>query len=427
MVNLKVEIPEKLHFLFRPHRYKVARGGRGSAKSWSFARALLVHGVIDPLRILCTREIQNSIKDSVHKLLADQIEAMGMSGFYTIQETLIKGRNGTEFIFSGLSSQTIESIKSFEGIDRCWCEEGQTIQKRSWDILIPTIRKDLSEIWVSYNPDLETDETHQRFTVHPPEDCINVEMNWSDNPWFNDVLNAERKRCKERDPDNYENIWEGKCRPAVEGAIYYKEVERAQTNGQIVPLPYDPMLKVHVVVDLGWNDQMSIALVQRQQSSIRVIDYIEDSHRTIDSYSAELKGKQLNWGKVWLPHDGFSGDVKTGKTCEAIFRSLGWDVARKDDIVQLSVEDGIKNARMSFHRVYFDQHKTERLVECLKRYRRKVSRATNEESTPVHDEFSHGADCFRYICCNADQMHNEEQKRRPIIPGYGVLDAVIGY
>ena len=428
MQTLRAEIPEKLGFLFSPYRYKVARGGRGSAKSWSFARALLIQGVSEPVRVLCTREVQNSIKDSVHKLLKDQVSMLGLERFYRVLDTEIRGINGTEFIFSGLSTQTVDSIKSFEGIDRCWVEEGQSVQKRSWDILIPTIRKPGSEIWVSYNPELETDETHQRFTIHPPESCKNVLINWSDNPWWNDIMEQERLHCKERDPDNYDNIWEGKCKPAVEGAIYYKEIQQAQESGRVCFVPYDPMLKVHVVFDLGWNDSMAIILAQVQHGGIRVIDYIEDSHRTLDSYSDQLRNMGLNWGKVWLPHDGFSGDLKTGKSVADILKKLGWNVAKRSEIAELSVEDGIRNTRMNFSRVVFAQGKTDQLVECLKRYRRKINRATNEESAPLHDAASHGADCFRYLCINADQMRNEDERFSVgIIESHHPLDCVIGY
>jgi len=149
---MNVEFPEKLKFLFQPKRYKIAKGGRGSGKSWSFARALLIQGAEKKLRILCTREVQKSIKDSVHKLLADQIQSLGFGGFYEVLENEIRGKNGTVFTFAGLATHTIESIKSYEGVDRVWVEEGQVVRKRSWDVLIPTIRKPDSEIWVSYNP-----------------------------------------------------------------------------------------------------------------------------------------------------------------------------------------------------------------------------------------------------------------------------------
>ena len=176
-MGVNAQFPEKLSFLFDAMRYKVARGGRGSSKSWSFARALLIQAASQPLLILCTREVQKSIKDSVHKLLSDQIQALGLGSFFEILETEIRGRNGSKFIFAGLSQQTVESIKSLEGCDRVWCEEAQAITKRSWDVLTPTIRKDGSEIWISYNPELESDETHQRFTINPPDDCISVLVN----------------------------------------------------------------------------------------------------------------------------------------------------------------------------------------------------------------------------------------------------------
>lgn len=407
---IEAGFPKKLAFLFQPMRYKVARGGRGSGKSWSFARALLIQGAQKKLRILCTREVQKSIKDSVHKLLSDQIQALGLGSFYDVLETEIRGRNGTLFIFAGLAQHTIESIKSYEGVDITWIEEAQVVTKRSLDILIPTIRKDNSEIWVSYNPELETDEVHQRFTVNPPEDCISVQVNYTDNPWFPEVLEKERLRCKQVDPLNYDNIWEGMCKPAVEGAIYYHEMAKAEEEGQICNLPVDPLLKTHVVMDLGWNDSMSIALVQRLRSEIRIVDYIEDDHRTLDSYSAELKGKGYNWGKMYLPHDGKHRDIKTGKSAGEIMEKLGWSVAYTDNI---SIEDGIRLARMSFAQVYFDKGKCDRLIQCLKRYRRQVNKVTGEASAPLHDEWSHGADCFRYVAINAEQMKNETAKRRP--------------
>lgn len=161
----KVQFPAKLEFLFKPARYKVAHGGRGSAKSWGFARALLILAAQKPLRILCTREVQKSIKDSVHRLLSDQIQAMGLGHLYQVLETEIRGANGSLFVFAGLAQHTVESIKSFEGVDIVWVEEAQAVSKRSWDVLIPTIRKPGSEIWISFNPLLETDETYQRLSL----------------------------------------------------------------------------------------------------------------------------------------------------------------------------------------------------------------------------------------------------------------------
>jgi phage terminase large subunit len=403
---VNVDLPGKLSFLLTKRaRYKGAKGGRGSAKSWSFARALLILGTTRKLRILCTREVQKSIKQSVHKLLKDQIESLDLAGFYQVLETEIRGKNGTEFAFAGLAEQTVDSIKSFEGCDIVWVEEAQTVSKRSWAVLIPTIRKDGSEIWISFNPELETDETYDRFITNQPEDAIIVDMNYTDNPWFPEVLEKERQHAKATLPKTeYENIWEGKCMPAVAGAIYFNEVAATEAGKRICNVPYDPMLKVHVVFDLGWNDSMAISLVQVNASEIRVIEYIEDSHKTLDHYSSLLREKRMNWGTVWLPHDARHKNIQTGKSAQEVMEALGWDVAITPN---MSIEDGIRLVRMTFPRIYFDRAKTERLVQCAKRYRRSVNQQTNEPGAPMHDEWSHGADNLRYLCVNAENMTNE--------------------
>lgn len=403
------QFPNKLEFLFQPHRYKVAYGGRGSGKSWGFARALLISAANRPLRILCCREIQKSIKQSVHTLLTDQIQALGLGNFYEILEAEIRGKNGSLFSFTGLATNTVESIKSFEGCDIAWVEEAQTVSKKSWDILIPTIRKENSEIWVSFNPDLDTDDTYQRFIVNQPENAAVVKINWSDNPWFPEVLEEERLHSKATNPD-YDNIWEGNCKAAKDGAIYANEIREAQENGRVTNVPYDPTLKVHVVMDLGWNDSMSIILIQRGVSDARIIGYIEDDHRTLDSYSAQLKNLPYNYGQMYLPHDGQTKDFKHGISAEDIMRRNGWDVRI---VPKSDIEHGIRIARMNFHRVYFDKSVT-RLLECLKNYRRTINTATNEPGAPLHDEYSHGADAFRYMAISLDGMKNESWANQKI-------------
>lgn len=399
------QFPSKLKFLFQPNRYKVAYGGRGSGKSWGFARALLMQGTEKPMRILCAREIQKSIKQSVHTLLKDQIQALGLGSFYEVVETAIRGINGTEFSFAGLATNTVESIKSFEGVDIVWIEEAQTVSKRSYDILIPTIRKPGSEIWVTFNPYMDTDDTYRRFIINKPNDAVVVKMNYNDNPWFPDVLERERARCKQNNPEDYENIWEGATKAAADGAIYHKEVRQAQEEGRITNVAPDRLLKTHIVMDLGWNDSMSIILCQRNLTEIRIIDYIEDDHRTLDSYSDQLKQLGHNWGTMYLPHDARNRDFKHGISSEEIMQRLGWDT---EIVPKSDIETGIKLARMTFDRAYFDSVKAERLIECLKNYRRGINQTTNEPGAPLHDEYSHGADAWRYLCAVVDSMSNEE-------------------
>ncbi len=419
---MSAQFPEKLEFLFRPARYKVAHGGRGSAKSWGFARALLILGAQSPTRILCTREVQKSIKDSVHRLLSDQIQALGLGAFYEVLETEIRGKNGTMFLFAGLAQHTVESIKSFEGVDIVWCEEAQVVTKRSWDVLTPTIRKDDSEIWLSLNPDMETDETYTRFVANPPNDAVVVQMNWRDNPWFPEVLERERQDTKQRDPDNYDNIWEGVPRRVSVGAIYKLEIERLYEDKRVRAVPYDPLLPVDTVWDLGWNDSMTIGFFQRTHAELRCIDYIEDSHHTLDWYVGQIEKRSYRFGKDFIPHDGKAKDFKTGKSTEEHLKAMG----RKVEVIPVAnVEEGIKAARMVFPRTYFDQDKTVRLLECLKRYKRSINQATNEPSTPMHDEFSHGADMFRYAAQAVEKMGALSSPRRraeawqPADPGAG--------
>jgi phage terminase large subunit len=400
---VNVEIPQKLAPLFQPNRRKVAYGGRGSGKSWGVARALLVLAAQRPIRVLCAREVQKSIKDSVHRLLSDQIQAMGLGAFFDVLDTEIRGKNGSLFLFAGLAQHTIESIKSFEGCDIVWAEEAQTVTKRSWDVLTPTIRKAGSEIWITFNPDMDTDETYQRFVVNKAPDDFVVEMNWDDNPWFGSELEMERQDTLRRDPDNYANIWGGQPKRVAEGAIYRLEVERLYAENRVRPVPYDPLLKVHTVWDLGWNDAMTIGLWQRSGAEVRCIGYIEESHRTLDYYISQIEKNPYRWGTDFIPHDGRARNIQTGKSTEEALAAMGRNVKV---LPQLSIEEGIKAARMMFPRVYFDLDKTGRLLECLKRYQRSINQATREPGAPLHDEYSHGADMFRYAAMAVEEMGN---------------------
>ena len=208
---MRVELPEKLQFLFQPSRYKVAWGGRGGSKSWGFARALLILASQSPKRILCTREYQNSIQESVLKLLADQIDLMGLSKHFTIYKNMIAGAHGSEFIFAGLKTDP-RKIKSMEGVDICWVEEAEAVSEDSWQILIPTIRTPNSEIWVSFNPNQETDPTYKRFVVNSPPGAVVQEINWRDNPWFPEELRIEKDYLASVDVEAYEHVWNGLCR-----------------------------------------------------------------------------------------------------------------------------------------------------------------------------------------------------------------------
>lgn len=206
-----LDIPAKLDFLREAWRYKVAHGGRGGMKSWSFARALLFKAKEQRRRVLCAREYQNSIQESVHRLLSDQIRLLGWDDFYKVQQQSITGLNGSEFIFKGIKNNP-QVIKSMEGIDICWVEEAQKNSEFSWQVLIPTIRVAGSEIWVSFNPDEPTDPTYKRFLLNPPPGARVQKINWQDNPYFPEELRREKDYLASVDLDAYYHIWEGECR-----------------------------------------------------------------------------------------------------------------------------------------------------------------------------------------------------------------------
>ena len=391
----KAEFPVKLQPLFKKARYKILDGGRGGAKSWGIARALLLMAAKSPLRILCAREFQASIKDSVHKLLCDQIEALGLLPFYEITQTSIRGANGSEFAFIGLKNNPT-NIKSFEGVDICWVEEGQTVSRLSWNILIPTIRKTGSEIWVSFNPDLETDETYQRFVVKPPRDAVIIKINWSDNPWFPDTLRIEKDALKERDPKAYANVWEGMCRRTVDGAIFATEMDRAEADGRLTKVPYDPTKPVHAVCDLGWSDATAWWFVQFVGMETRLIRYFEDTQRTMTSYLAQLQTFGYVYDTIWLPHDAENQTLAAnGRSIEEIVRGAGF---KTSIMPRVPIVDSINAARTIFPNLWFDRENCADGLNCLRHYRYEVDPDTGLFSkNPLHDQYSHGADAFRYI------------------------------
>ena len=401
----KARFPAKLKCLFEPAkaRYRVLYGGRGGSKSWNIARALLLKGCEQSIRVLCAREFQTSIKDSVHKLLVDQIHNLELDAHYEVTDRTIRGINGTEFIFVGVKNNT-NNVKSIEGIDICWVEEAQSVSPNSWNVLVPTIRKKDSEIWISFNPELPTDETWKRFVMNPPENAVVQKINWSDNPWFPEVLDLERRALQGRDIEAYNNVWEGIPRQTVDGAIFAKEVTMAELEGRICNVPYDATKGVHAVFDLGWADQTAVWLLQFVGQETRLLRYFEDSQQTISYYMAKLQSFGYVYDTIWLPHDAKAKSLGTGKSIEEIVRATGMKVQILD---RVPVNDSINAARTIFNKCYFDRQNTEEGLQCLRHYRYDVDPDTKMFSAkPLHDEYSHGADAFRYI----GLMINEPKK-----------------
>ncbi len=404
----KGQFPEKLQSLFEPKRYKVYYGGRGGAKSWGCARALLIKGMEKPMRILCAREIQKTIKDSVHQLLRDQIQEMGLSGFYEVRNTEIVGTNGTTFGFEGLR-HNIAGLKSWEGADICWVEEAQVVSKNSWQILIPTIRRENSEIWVTFNPELEEDETYQRFIVSPPRDSVIVNINYNDNPWFPEVLRMEMEELKERDYEAYLNVWEGRCKQAVEGAIFADEMQLAAQEGRIMHVPYDPSKPVDTFWDLGHSDQTAIWFAQMVGLEYRILRYYSNSQCKMQHYIKVVQDLPYAYGTHYLPHDASSEQLGQDKTIEQqAIAALGRVVV----VPRVPKKaNSIDAARQVFGRCYFDKELCADGIGCLRRYAYSIDLETGKISKePEHNIWSHGADAFQ---CLAMAMQGERKPKHP--------------
>jgi len=221
MTSLQIETPRVYLPLLKPSRYKGAYGGRGSAKSHFFAEMVIERCIIEKTSVVCIREVQKSLAQSVKKLLEIKIEQLGVGHLFEVLQTEIRGKNGSLIIFQGMQNHTADSIKSLEGYDIAWVEEAQSLSQRSLDLLRPTIRKDGSEIWASWNPNLATDPIDAFLRGdNPPPDSVVIQVNYTDNPWFPDVLKTEMEYDKRRDPDKYAHVWLGKYQQNSEARVF---------------------------------------------------------------------------------------------------------------------------------------------------------------------------------------------------------------
>jgi phage terminase large subunit len=399
----EILIPNKFYFLFKPKRYKVMFGGRGGAKSHAIARALLIMGSKSPMRIICAREIQKSISDSVHALLADLVRSHNLETFYEVQRDVIKGRNGTEFKFRGLKHNTTD-LKSLEGADICWIEEAQNVSHNSWEILIPTIRKTGSEIWVSFNPKNVTDPTYQRFVTYKGDDVIAVPVSWRDNPFFPDVLEKERRKLEIEDPEAYAHIWEGMPDTRRSGAVYAKQIAKAREEGRVTLVPYDPSSEVFTAWDLGFGDATSIWWLQFVGRELRWLEYYENAGEQLDHYVQVVKSRPYNYAKHghFLPHDGGHGNIR-GESVSRQLLSMGLSntvLQRESDI-----NPGIETLRQTLAFSVFDEKKCRDGIHALENYAYEWDEDRGVfKSKPTHNWTSHAADSARYAAIAAGSL-----------------------
>lgn len=420
----QIEFPAKVAPLFEPHPYKIIYGGRGKGASWSFARALLELGKRRKLFIVCGREIQNSIKESVHKLIADQIETITdiekasklgqekdfvhFNKFYEVKQSEIVGRNGTKFTFVGIKNN-VSSIKSMEAIDIFAVFEADAVSKDSWDKVLPTVRRDPpfgpfdkgSEVWVEFNPELDTDETYQRFVVKPPRGAVVIEMSYKDNPFFPQILRDQMQEMKERDPDNYRTVWEGKTRKTLQGAIFAKELETAINEGRLSPhIKLDPTKPVTISFDLGDSDLCAWWAWQQIGMEHNAVDYYGNSGFGIDHYLEMIEDRKLKVKTILLPHDAAQAHqsargAKLGNTIEKQVRAIYGDKVKL--VPRVSVVNRINATRALFPRINIAEGACSDGVKSLTRYRYAVNAQKETRSPqPLHDVHSNPADAFTY-------------------------------
>lgn len=371
-------------------RYKVFYGGRGGGKSWGIAKALLYCGAIKkkPLRILCAREVQNSITDSVHKLLKDEIgRNKFLSQFYVVQNTQILGKNGTQFIFKGIAHDPMQ-IKSLEGIDICWVEEAQKVTSESWDILIPTIRKAGSEIWVSFNPYLETDSTYNRFVINTPPKAIVTKVNWQQNPYFPTELEEEKDYIKEVDYDLYLHIWEGHCKTASDAQIFRGKFVVEDFKVNLIAEEFGIKQPVfYYGLDWGFSQDPTAVLRCTLIDCDLYIDYEAGGKQVEINHTHKLIDKIPNSKKSII-----RADCARPESISYV-KNQGYKIVGADKWGG-SVEDGIEFLR-TFRKIHIHSRCKEVANEFVK-YSYKVDKVTGDITTHIVDKDNHYIDALRY-------------------------------
>lgn len=420
------EIPEKLLPFTEPHRWKVAYGGRGGAKSWGVADILVAMALSKPLRILCTREIQGSIDESVKKLLEDRIDDCGVSDKFTITTKKIECINGSEFIFEGLR-YNVDRIKSMEAVDICWVEEADVVSSYSWSILIPTIRKEGSEIWATFNPRLSTDWVYQRFIENGDKvtDAVIIPINWRDNPWFTDVLKQEMLDLKAIDHDAYLHTYEGQLREYAEGAVYAQQLRQVREDGRLCELPLIRSQEVHTFWDLGKDDSTAVWFMQQDGPWDNFVHYYEDRFEDIDHYVTEVKRiaeeRGMILGNHYMPHDVEHKIFGMPETRKKQFENAGIKPVKVVPRINV-LQEGIMMSKRRFSRCRFDSVHAADGWKCLANYRRSYNEVNGKYSDePVHDWACHGADAFRQYAQGyrrdrkgAETAHLSERRKEAI-------------
>lgn len=442
MSVLELDIPAKLMPLVQPARYKGAWGGRGGAKSHFFAEQIIIRCYARPTRVVCIREVQESIKDSVKQLLVNKIQKLGLGSKFEVLETEIRGPLGSLIIFRGMQNYNAENIKSLEDFDIAWFEEAQTMSDKSLRLLRPTIRKTGSELWFSWNPVYETDAIDQflRGSILP-RDAIVVEVGWRDNPWFPAVLREEMELDRIKNPEMATHVWDGGYQIITEGAYYAKEIALAEAEGRCGSFPHNPLMIVRTGWDIGVDDHSSIWFMQDDGLEATAIDYYEasgigapqlveealpeylqDELTRLRSMVSLGRGVPYRYGDHFLPHDVRVREWAAGaRTRAQVLQGLG--LANIHIGAQQGPAERINAVRALLPIIRFNTANPRVKVGLnrLRRYSRRYNETLETFTTSVlHDINSHSPDAFGEWAINAGikPPPTSPKEKEPLPTGY---------
>jgi phage terminase large subunit len=414
---LTIATPEVFEPLLSPARYKGAWGGRGSGKSHFFAEMLVEDALRFPgLRAVCIREVQKSLKESAKRLVEDKIQTLGVGSSFDVLEKEIRGPGGGVIMFQGMQDHTAESIKSLEGFDRAWIEEAQSLSQRSLTLLRPTIRKDGSEIWASWNPRRKLDAVDQFLRGDAqPESAVVVKANWRDNPFFPDVLEQERLHDLKHFPDRYDHVWEGGYATVTEGAYFAHGLTVARQEKRIGHVAGDPLMATRAYWDIGGTgakaDACAIWIVQFIGREIRVLDYYEAVGQPLAEHLAWLRSRGYERAECILPHDGATNDKVYSVSYESAIREAGFSVRVVPNSGKGAASQRIEAVRRLFPLIWFNEATTEPGRDALGWYHEKKDEERNVGLGPEHDWSSHGADAFGLMAMD----YSAPSARKPVV------------
>ena len=418
MTTARVELPPKLIPVFTGTAdVRGAYGGRGSGKTRSSAKMTAIRAYVWDNAgregiILCGRQFMNSLDDSSMEEIKAAIRSEPwLLAHFEIGEKFIRTKSRRiTYKFVGLDRH-LDSIKSKARILLCWVDEAEPATDEAWIKLIPTLREEDSELWVTWNPESKRSPTHKRFRegVSDPRVKI-VQLNWRDNPWFPEVLERTRQRDMRDRPDRYDHIWEGDYALVFEGAYYVKELIAARDNDRIRSVHVDPLLPVHTSWDLGIGDSTAIWFFQVVGNEVRVVDFYENHGHALPHYASVLTAKGYRYGDDWVPHDAMVRELGTGRTRVETLQALG----RKPRIIpNHNLMDGINAVRETLPKCWFDAERTELGLDALRQYRSEFKQdAAVFNDRPLHDWTSHAADAFRYLSMAWREMRPEVEKKK---------------